>query len=96
MSIPAPFFLVDISDIFYFFRLGGGEGGVRGDRGGGQFFIEIPPGVGVSELRGIGEGNFFFFGAEIPTKSFSGEEKEHKDELVWSTSAAKIITKKID
>ena len=36
--------LVDVADIFYFFRLGAGEGGpIRWGRGGGgRFFIENP------------------------------------------------------
>ena len=35
--------LVDVSDIFYFFLLGGGEGGVRGaGKGRGRIFIENP------------------------------------------------------
>ena len=34
---------MDVSDIFYFFLLGGGEGGVRGaGRGRGTIFIENP------------------------------------------------------
>ena len=47
--------LVDVSDIFYFFLLGGGEGGVRGEReGGGRFFIENPGGVSQEGGRGGG------------------------------------------
>ena len=67
--------LVDISDIFYFFPLGEGEGGVRGVRRGkgDWFFIENPRrGGGGSRigpggcLRRIGEflcggGQIFFF-----------------------------------
>ena len=35
--------LVDVSDIFYFFLFGGGEGGVQGDSEGGvSVFIENP------------------------------------------------------
>ena len=46
--------LVDVSDIFYFFLLGEGEGGVRGARkGGGRFFIENPTRGGLSR-RGRG------------------------------------------
>ena len=41
--------LADVSDIFYFFLFGEGEGGVRGRRGGegGRFLLKIPGG-GVS------------------------------------------------
>ena len=43
-------FLVDVSDIFYFFLLGGGEGGVRGARRrGGSVFIENPRRGGLPE-----------------------------------------------
>ena len=62
--------LVDVSDIFYFFLLGGGEGGVRGaGRVGGDFFngksqegVGSPGWVGRGGrvpggcLRGIGGG----------------------------------------
>ena len=51
--------LVDISDIFNFFLLRGGEGGVRSDREGGGsvfFFFEIPGGGGSQEGVGGGEG----------------------------------------
>ena len=37
--------LVDVSDIFYFFLLGGGKGGVRGHREGGGLW-KIPGGGG--------------------------------------------------
>ena len=49
--------LVDVSDIF-FFLLGGGQGGVRGDREGGgcRFFKLKIPGWGVSPRKGGGEG----------------------------------------
>ena len=47
-------FLVDVSDIFYFFLLGGGERGVRGaGRGWGRFLIENPR-KGVSRAGGGG------------------------------------------
>ena len=52
--------LVDVSDIFIFFLLGGGERGVRGaGRGGGRFFIENPrrgglPGGWGRGARGAG------------------------------------------
>ena len=74
---------MDVSDIFNFFLLDGGEGGVRGDREGGLFFIENAKKGGVSK-GGEGEGawrvsagnfggggggcNIFFFGAEMSTK----------------------------
>ena len=50
--------LVDVSDIFYFFLLGEGEGRVRGaGRGGGLIFIENPRrGGGLQEGRGRGAG----------------------------------------
>ena len=74
--------LVDVPDIFYFFLLGEGEGGVRGARkgGGDPFFIEHPRRGGVPAgaegpggcLRRIGEfgggGLNIFFGAETSTK----------------------------
>ena len=51
--------MVDVSDIFAFFLLGGGERGVRGARGGGvRFLLKIPGeggfswGVGVGWARG--------------------------------------------
>ena len=49
--------LADVSDIFYFFLLGEGEGRVRGRREGGgcRFFIENPRGGGGSR-RGRGAG----------------------------------------
>ena len=46
---------MDVSDIFFVFLLGGGEGGVRGaGRGRGTIFIENPRrgGGGVSQARG--------------------------------------------
>ena len=50
--------LADVSDIFIFFRLGEGEGGVRGRREGGvvDFLLKIPEGGGVSRRRGRGAG----------------------------------------
>ena len=50
-------FSVDVSDIFYFFLLGGGERGspVRQEGGGVDFFIEKYQG-GVSQGRGRGGG----------------------------------------
>ena len=55
---------------FIFFRLGEGEGGVRGRREGGvaEFLLKIPEGGGVSRRRGRGAGRClqriwdFFFG----------------------------------
>ena len=47
-------YLVDVSDIFYFFFSGGGEGGVRVARK-GVGFIENPR-RGVSSRRGGGRG----------------------------------------
>ena len=47
------FHLVDVSDIFYFFVVGEGEGGVRGARrGGGRFYIENPRRGGLQEGEG--------------------------------------------
>ena len=77
-------YLVDVSDIFlFFFLLGGGEGGVRGDREGGWFLLKIPEGGGspggggdegpggwlqrIGDLGG-GEDKYSFFGAEMSTK----------------------------
>ena len=46
--------LMDVLNIFYFFLLGGGEGGVRGaGRGWGDFFGKSQGGGGVSR---VGEG----------------------------------------
>ena len=69
--------MVDVSDNLYFFRLGGGEGVVRGARKGARvgFFTKNPGGGGVFQERGGGGlracrvsvgnwgggGNFFFF-----------------------------------
>ena len=51
------FVLVDISNIFYFFLLGGGEGGVRGARKGrGSVFYSKSKGGGGSPTRGGGGG----------------------------------------
>ena len=48
------FYLVDVSDTFYFFCSGEGERGVRGTgMGGGNDFIENPRG-GVSRVGGGG------------------------------------------
>ena len=47
---------MDVSDIFYFFLLGGGEEEVRGDREGGWLFIENPRRGGRSPRRGGGRG----------------------------------------
>ena len=66
-------FLVDVSDIFYFFLLGEGEGGVRGARPRGRgrfFFLKSQEGGGVSRggggaggcLSRIGE---FFLGGGV-------------------------------
>ena len=67
-------FLADVSDIFNFFRLGEGEGGVRGRReGGGQFFIENPRRGGGSlqeegpRAREVSAANWGFLGG---SKSF--------------------------
>ena len=47
--------LVDVSDIFFFFLLGDGEGGVRGAGGGrGIGFLLKSPGGGGSPGRGLG------------------------------------------
>ena len=52
--------LVDVSDIFHSFLLGGGERGVRGVRGrGGDFLLKVPGGGGglpggVGAGRGAG------------------------------------------
>ena len=40
--VPALPFLGDVSDIFYFFLLGGGEGEARGAGKGGSVLIEYP------------------------------------------------------
>ena len=51
--------LVEVPNIFYFFLLGGGEGGVWVDReGGGRFFflLKIPGRGGGSPGQGGGQG----------------------------------------
>ena len=77
---------MDVSDIFYFFRLEEGEEGVRGARGGGgRFFIKNPtrgggfPGgrgariVSAATWRtGGGGAKYFFFGPETSTKTKLG------------------------
>ena len=73
--------LVDISDIFYSFLVGEGEGGVRGAGGGGRFFIENPRRGGFPERGGAGRvsaanwvflggrgANFFFRGPKRPPR----------------------------
>ena len=71
------FLLVDVSDIFYFFVLGRGEGGIRGVRKGGvRFLLKIPGGGGEGEgpggcLAGIwggGGGKYFFSGPKFPPR----------------------------
>ena len=49
-------FLVDVSDIFIFFLVGGGAGRVRGARRGGVgfFLLKIPGGGGVLRGEGVG------------------------------------------
>ena len=49
MNLEHIFLLVDVLDIFYFFLLGEGEGGVRRDREGGGvgFLLKIPGGGGL-------------------------------------------------
>ena len=48
--------LVGVSDIFYFFLLGGGEGGVQGDRVGVVgFLLKVPEGGGCLREGGGGE-----------------------------------------
>ena len=46
--------LADFSDIFYFFLLGGGEGGVRGNREGGWVSLKIPRSGGGGGFPGEG------------------------------------------
>ena len=73
---------VDVSDIFCSFLLGGGEGGVRGDRvGGGRFLLENPRmGGGVLPLPGIwGWGAIFFFGAEMLAKLLCDQKELQTD-----------------
>ena len=51
------FFLVDVSDIFYFFCLGQGKGESEGPGGvGGDFSCKIPEGGGSPRRVGGGEG----------------------------------------
>ena len=54
---------MDVSDIFYFFLLGGGEGGVRGaGKGRGDFLLKIPGGGGSTRgwrRGGRGAGRVF-------------------------------------
>ena len=60
-------FLADISNIFDFPPVFGGEGGnaggVRGDKGGGALYLEIEKGRG---LRGGEAGGSFFFSGSGP------------------------------
>ena len=73
-------YLVDASGIFYFFLLGEGEGGVRGDgRGGGiGFLLQIPGGGGVSGGRGgrgagrVSAANWGIWGGGGPKYFFRG------------------------
>ena len=58
-------YLVDVSDIFYFFSARGGQRGVRGARreGGAFFKLKIPRGEGVFQEGPRGrEGVFGIFG----------------------------------
>ena len=85
-----PLIKKDVSD-FFFFSLGGGEGGVRGDREGGlRFFIENPRRGGGPTRGGGGEragrvsagkerrgGKYFFFGAKMPAKLFKKAAPAH-------------------
>ena len=71
-------FLVDVSDIFYFFRSGRGKGESEAPGGGIGFFLKIPGGGGVSpaqegprgreEFGRGGGGKVFFFGGEMSAK----------------------------
>ena len=68
MLHPTKSYLVGVSDIFYLFLLGGGEGGVWGARkGGGLLFIENPRTGGFRGERerafvgNVGGGRQFFF-----------------------------------
>ena len=84
--------LADVSDTFYLFRLGGGEGGVRSTRKGGRWFSIDNPRQGGSARRAWGgvvgrvsAGKFgggganFFFRAEVPTKHRSDMYQETKN-----------------
>ena len=72
---------MDVSEIFNFFLLGGGEGGLRGDRAGGSVFSfpEIPKRGGRVLLGGGGKGPegclrgicFFFSGPKFPPSKSS-------------------------
>ena len=92
--------LVDVSNIFYFFRSGRAEGESEAPgRGGGRVFIENPRrGGGGSPSRGGGEGpggclrgilggelHFFFFGAEMPTKQNTAEKATHLKSQIFGT-----------
>ena len=58
LPLPAPLFycLVDVSGIFYFLLLGGGQGGVRGAGGGGAIFCgKSQEGGGSPRWVGAGE-----------------------------------------
>ena len=67
---------MDVSDIFYFFLLGGGEGGVEalGKEGGGDFLRENPRSkgsLGLSGARGgLSTGGCFqgIWGGGAPSK----------------------------
>ena len=82
----AVFFLVGVSDIFYFFLFGGGEGGVRG--AGRTISFENPRRGGLlAGGRGGGEGpggclreiwgggsKYFFSGPKFPPSFFASSE----------------------
>ena len=91
--VPLLLHLVDVSDFFNLFLLGGGEGGVRGaGRGGGATFYGTSqeggrgsPGWVGAGGRGAGRvfaGNFgavtFFFGAEMSTEQISVSQTRKK------------------
>ena len=77
---PPKMVLVDVSDIFYFFLLGGGERGARGAKIG--FLRKIPGGGRVPTRGGEGPGGwlrgawgggakYFFSGPKCPPRKFS-------------------------
>ena len=90
-SVPENSNLVDVSDYFFFFLLGGGERGVRGAGmlGRDDFLGGSPGRVGAGGRRGWegvcgesgGWGLNILFGAEIPTKltSFNKESRRARN-----------------
>ena len=84
---------MDVSDIFYFFLLGGGERGVRGaGRGADDFLLKIPGGGGGSPGRvgagGRGAGRVFAGNLGGGLNIFFRGRNAHQD-ILFTTQAPK-------